>query len=337
MVNSELLIRSVRPWPSTADTPPLDVHCRDGEILAMAPNLTCPPGAEQVDGRGGVLLPAFTDAHARLDSVEDLRAAVSAGATLIRWHVPLDRVRAALSARDEVSGLAEVQVVASPVNGVLREEDGLDRLDAALAAGADVVGGVNPAGVDRDPVRHLDIVFGLAEKYQRGVDLVLTDPGELGLFELELVCERTAALGLGGRVAVSRCTALSTVDEVPRGRLLDQLAENEVGVIGVDESLPLRELRQAGVRVGLGGGADLLERAWRLADRVGYTTDNLVEMCVDAASRGGAAVLGERDPGRGLVEGDRADLVVLPSSTVVAAATERPVRTLVVHRGRVVA
>ena len=56
------------------------------------------------------------------------------------------------------------------------------------------------------------------------------------------------------------------------------------------------------MRVGLGqdgirdywspyGNGDVLERAWQLAFRSGYRRDELVEGCVDVASRGGRAVV----------------------------------------------
>ena len=35
----------------------------------------------------------------------------------------------------------------------------------ALRRGVETIGGIDPAGVDRDPVRHLDVVFGLAARY----------------------------------------------------------------------------------------------------------------------------------------------------------------------------
>jgi cytosine/creatinine deaminase len=343
-MSGELLIRSVRPWPSSADTPAVDVLCGGGKITAMGIDLVCPRGVQEVDGLGGVLLPGFVDAHASIGSVEAIRASIASGTTLLRGHVPVDggleSLEEALSAREAVGNAVTVHVVASPRRGVLKGADSVDLLDAALVAGADVVGGIDPAGVDRDPVRHLNLVFGLAEKHQCGIDLLLTDPGELGAFELELICERTATLGMRGAVTITHCYALSAVDSIRQGNLIDALADNDIAVVttapGVPEPLPLRRLRRAGVRIGLGqdGGVDMLERAWQLAYRGGYTSDNQVEMCVDTATRGGAAVLGERD--HGLVEGARADLVVLPGKTVVDVVTERPPRTLVIHEGHLI-
>jgi cytosine/creatinine deaminase len=63
-----LLIRSVRPWPGTPADPVVDVLCADGRIAAFGDRLDAPEGVPVADGKGGVLLPAFTDAHAHLDS-----------------------------------------------------------------------------------------------------------------------------------------------------------------------------------------------------------------------------------------------------------------------------
>ncbi|MFI9383939.1 N-isopropylammelide isopropylaminohydrolase [Kutzneria sp. NPDC052558] len=317
-MSGELLIRGVRPWPSAAELPAVDVLCSAGRIDQIGVGLAAPAEAPVVDGGGGVLLPSFVDAHGRLDALRP-------GITMVRAHVPVDELDEALARRDELLGRVEVQLVALAPAGAIT---GMDALDAALTAGADLVGGVDPARVDRDPVRHLDVVFGLADKHRCGVDIQLDDPGELGAFELELICERTAALDMRGQVSVVHATALSTVDPDRQDELIDRLAEADVAVVAT-RPLPLRKLRWGGVRVGI-GGIDV----WQLAEAEGYTADPMIEMCADTATRGGAAVLGERD--HGLVEGDRAEFVVLPGDTVAQVIRQGLAPTLVVHQGRVV-
>ena len=317
-MSGELLIRGVRPWPSAAGLPAVDVLCLDGRIDQIGVGLAAPAGITTVDGQGGVLLPSFVDAHAQLDALRP-------GTTMARAHVPVGAMDDALALREQLLGRVEVQLVALSLTGAVTA---MDSLDAALSAGADLVGGIDPARVDRDPVRHLDVVFGLADKHQCGVDIQLNDPGELGAFEIELICARTSALDLRGRVAIAHATALSTVDPDRQDELIDRLAEADVAIIAT-KPLPLRKLRWGGVRVGI-GGCDL----WELAEAEGYTADPMIEMCADTATRGGAAVLGERD--HGLVEGDRAEFVVLPGDTVAEVVRERRAPTVVVHQGRVV-
>ncbi|HEX6342737.1 amidohydrolase [Umezawaea sp.] len=393
-MTGDLLIRSVRPWPGGPDVPEVDVLCLAGVVSSVGTGLAPSAGVPEVDGRGGVLLPSFTDAHAHLDSTRlglpfrphsagaglaelvdndrrnwrsaeqdvatratfTLGRTIAGGATFVRSHAQVDadsgleRLEGVLAAREAHAARASVQVVAFPQCGVLRDKGTADLLEAALRAGADLVGGLDPAGYDRDPVRHLDVVFGLADKHQRGVDVHLHDAGSLGAFQVELICERTAALDMRGDVTISHCFALSTVDDDRRRQLVEALAENDIAVTtvapGVRDPLPLRQLRWEGVRVGLGqdgmrdywspyGNGDMLDRTWQLAYRNGFRDDSLIEMCVDVATRGGAAVLGET--GHGITEGSRADLVVVPGDSVAAAVMDRAPRTLVVHEGRVVA
>lgn len=288
---------------------------------------------------------------------------IAAGATLVRSHAQVDpdsgleRLEGVLAARDHHAGRAEVEVVAFPQCGILRAPGTADLLEQALVAGADLVGGIDPCAFDRNPVGHLDVVFGLAERHQRGVDLHLHEAGELGAFTIELICERVRALSMIGRVTISHCFALSSVEPDRQRALVDLLGEHDVAVTtvapGVRDPLPLKATKAAGVRLGLGqdgirdywspyGNGDMLDRSWQLAFRSGYRPDELVEECVEVATLGGRAVVrgvggATAGSGRGLDVGDPADLVVVPADTVTAAVMDRPPRSLVVHGGRVVA
>ena len=90
----------------------------------------------------------------------------------------------------------------------------------------------------------------------------------------------------------------------------------------------------------------MLERAWQLAFRNGFRRDELVELCVDVASRGGRAIVGgmgwsplaiTEDTVTGLASGAAADLVVVAADTVTAAVMDHPPRTLVIRAGNVIA
>ena len=278
------------------------------------------------------------------------------GVTHIRSHAQIDtdcrleRLEGVVTARETHTDRVDIEIVAFPQAGILRDPGTADLMDAALSAGADLVGGIDPAGVDRDPVRHLDEVFGLAEKHQKGVDIHLHDRGELGAFQVELVCERTAALGMHGRVTISHCFALATVDASRQDELIGLMHHADVALVtvapGSAPPLPFEKLRAAGVRLGLGqdgiqgywspyGNGDLLDRTWQLAYGNGFRHDELVEACVDVATGGGASVM--KVAGHRLEPGGRADLFVIPGDTVTAAVMDRARRSVVVKAGRVVA
>jgi cytosine/adenosine deaminase-related metal-dependent hydrolase len=398
MAPADLLLRNVRRWPRSVAGPVTDVLIRDGRISAIGPSPTAADGTPVADGGGGVLLPAFVDAHAHLDStrlglpfrehtagpglaglVENdrrnwrsaeagvaeratytLGRTIAAGATLVRSHAQVDpdsgleRLEGVLAARQHHAERARVEVVAFPQAGVMRAPGTGDLLEQALLAGADLVGGIDPCSFDRDPVGQLDVVFRLAERHGVGIDIHLHEPGELGAFTIELICERVRGSSMEGRVTISHCFALSGVEPATQDRLVELLAERDVAVTtvapGNREPLPMAALGDAGVRLGLGqdgirdywspyGNGDMLDRAWMLAHRSGYRDDALVEACVEVATLGGRAVVDGITPsaGRGLVVGDPADLVVVPGDTVTAAVMDRLPRTLVIHAGRVVA
>ena len=278
------------------------------------------------------------------------------GVTRIRSHAQIDtdcrleRLDGVVSAREAHRGRADIEIVAFPQSGILRDPGTLDLLDAALTDGADLVGGIDPAGVDRDPVRHLDEVFGLAQRHQCGIDIHLHDRGELGAFQIELICERVRATGMQGLVTISHCFALATVSEPRQRQLIELLAGADVAVVTVAPGsvapLPMAALLDAGVRFGLGqdgiqgywspyGNGDLLDRAWQLAYGNGFRHDDRIEECVSVATSGGAGVMGVAD--HGLEVGVLADLFVIPGDTTTAAVRDRSPRTLVVRQGAVVA
>jgi cytosine/adenosine deaminase-related metal-dependent hydrolase len=290
---------------------------------------------------------------------------VARGTTRVRSYAQVDvdcgleRFEAVLAARDEHAERCSVEVIAFPQAGLLREPGTVPLLESALQAGADVMGGIDPCQLDRDPVRHLDVVFGLAEKYQVPVDIHLHEPGELGVFSVDLVLERVRALSMQGRVTISHGYALGGVSEATTRRLVEEFAELDVSMAtvapSVDTALPLVDLTEAGVRVGLGedgqrdywspyGNADMLDRTWQLAFTNKYRRDDLVEHCLAVATVGGAAVL---DPSttrlrsvtdrHGVAVGDVAELMVVEGESVAAAVMDRPQNRTVIHAGRVVA
>jgi cytosine/adenosine deaminase-related metal-dependent hydrolase len=292
---------------------------------------------------------------------------IARGATLVRSHAQvdtrsgLDRLEGVLSARETHRARADVRVVAFPQAGIVRDPGTGSLLDAALDLGADAVGGIDPCALDRDPRSHLDVVFGLAERRGVPVDIHLHEPGDLGAFTLELICERTRALDLGGRVTVSHAFVLASVDARRRAELLHQLAALDIAVTTIapsgNRSVPVTELAAAGVRLGLGqdgmrdywspfGDADMLSRTWQLAFTQQLRRDDDIERCLAVATVGGRAVVRPSSHGSAWTEpadalpgfhvGEPGDLVLLPGESVTSAIMDRPTERVVIHSGSVV-
>ncbi len=284
-----------------------------------------------------------------------MRALVDAmtgfGTTTLRTHTDVDPgvglrgVLAVAALADEVQAAVEVQQVAFPQHGLLSLPGTAELLDEALQAGATVVGGLDPAA-EGDAEAYLDVVLGLAARHEAAADLHFHGHGAEGLSELELLVERTVALGLQGRVVASHCYAFGDLDEAAAGRLAERLAGAGIGVVTAAPYSfpvpPLRLLSAAGVVTGTGhdgirdlwgpyGTGDLLERARHIAYRSGFRRDDDIELVLRAATTGGRELLtGDR---RGVEPGAVADLVVVPAANAAEAVVLVPERRAVVKRG----
>jgi cytosine/adenosine deaminase-related metal-dependent hydrolase len=259
-------------------------------------------------------------------------------------------LHALLRVRETARDLVDIQIVAFPQSGIMISPGVADLLDAAIGEGADLVGGLDPAGIDDDVGGHLGVVFSIAERRGVGVDIHLHDPGPLGCWELRQIATRTLASGLVGKVAVSHAFALGAVDDGEFGRTADALARADVAIMtngpGAAPMPPVGRLIAAGVRVFAGsdnirdawsplGDGDMLERAMLIAYRQDFRADSDLELAFDLTTRAAGRVLGHE--GRGVTLGAVADLVAMPVGSVAEAVAARPTRSLVMKRGRVVA
>ncbi|VTU22056.1 N-isopropylammelide isopropyl amidohydrolase [Variovorax sp. PBS-H4] len=284
------------------------------------------------------------------------KAFLALGTTRLRTHVDVDteaglrHLDGVLRTRDAMKDVQQIQIVAFPQSGLLGRPGTAQLLDEALAQGADVLGGLDPCAIDGDPVRSLDTLFELAQRHGRPLDIHLHEPGAMGAFSLALILDRTAALGLQGRVAISHGFCLGDLPERECEALLARMAH--LGVVLITSAPaaravpPLLACRRAGVTV-LGGNdgirdtwtpygsPDMLERAMLLGLRYNLRRDEELAIALDCVTEAGARGCGF--DAYGLAPGCRADLVLVEAQTVAQAVVARPPRRLVVSGGRVVA
>lgn len=285
-----------------------------------------------------------------------LRQSVAFGTTHMRSHVDVDtqiglkHVEGVLQTREQYRDLVDLQLVAFPQSGLMIHERTVELIDAALQLGCDVVGGIDPCSMDRDPKGHLDAVFALAEKHGKPVDIHLHELDELGAFSMELILQRVEALGMQGQVVISHAFCLGMSDRSRVAALVERLAEAKVHIATaaiVSRPNPsARELHTAGVTLFAGsdgirdtwtpfGNGDMLERAKMLALLNNFRTDPDLEQALWSCTVGGAKGLALED--YGLAVGCDADLILIDAETVGHAVVEHMLRKLVVKRGRVVA
>ncbi|MFF1508325.1 amidohydrolase [Streptomyces sp. NPDC058326] len=276
----------------------------------------------------------------------------AAGTTHVRTHTDVDPdiglsgVEAVMAAAERVAGSLTVEQVAFPQSGLLVEGDTVELMEAALRMGVQTIGGLDPAGVDGDPVAHLDVVFGLAEKHGAKVDIHLHDGGTLGLWQVGLIAERTKALSLQGRVAISHAFAIGEEPRPQQERIADLLAGAGMALFtcaGFSDPIPSPAvMRAAGVPMGLGtdgirdlwspyGSADMLVRVGQLAVRSGFKSEEEIELALWTATEGAAAALGLEE--YGLRVGAPADFTVVDGASAAHAVVEHAPRRHVVKAG----
>ncbi len=281
---------------------------------------------------------------------------IANGSTHMRSHVMVDgsvglkSLETVLAVREEYRGLIDIQLVAFPQSGILKSPGTPQLMDEAVAMGADLVGGLDPASFDRDVEKHLDVVFGIAEKHGVDVDIHLHDGGTLGLFTIEQISARTRALSMGGHVAVSHAYGLGDLSSEAAKRAATLIAESGVSIMtnapGNHAFPPVAMLRAAGVTVFSGsdnirdswwpyGDGDMLGRAMMIGYRSGFYTDDELRAAFDIVTESGAKALRLED--YGLRVGAKADFVTLKAEHVPEAVVAVPKRRSVYKAGKLIA
>ncbi|MCO5129677.1 MAG: amidohydrolase family protein [Xanthobacteraceae bacterium] len=278
---------------------------------------------------------------------------ISNGSTRMRSHVMVDAsvgltsLQTIAAVREQYRDLIDIQLVAFPQSGLLTCPGTADLLDAAFDHGADLIGGLDPAAIDRDVKGHLDMVFGIAEKRGVGVDIHLHEADTMGIFTIEEIAARTRALGMQGRVTISHAYALGDIPADAVRRVADSLAASGVAILttapGARAFPPVAALRDAGVTVFGGndnirdswspyGDGDMLRRAMMIGHRSDFRTDAELGIAFEAVTTAGASALGLAN--YGLRVGARADFVTLRAAHIPEAVVAVP-KGRSVYRGGV--
>ncbi|NLS17199.1 amidohydrolase family protein [Rhizobium sp. P40RR-XXII] len=281
---------------------------------------------------------------------------IANGSTHMRSHVMVDgsvglkSLETILAVREEYRELIDIQLVAFPQSGILKSPGTPELIDEAIAMGADLVGGLDPASFDRNIEKHLDVVFGVAEKHGVDIDIHLHEGGTLGLFTIEEICARTRELSMGGHVTISHAYGLGdlSIDAAKRAAAL--IAASGVSIMtnapGAHPFPPVALLRSAGVTVFSGsdnirdswwpyGDGDMLGRAMMIGYRSGFYTDDELKAAFDVVTESGAKALRLKD--YGLRVGAKADFVTLKAEHVPEAVVAVPKGRSVFKAGKLVA
>ncbi|EOI00453.1 N-acyl-D-amino-acid deacylase [Enterococcus moraviensis ATCC BAA-383] len=378
-----------------------DIGIKDGKIVAISENLTenavnvieangrvLIPGlveshihldkaliADRKPNKSGTLQeaisvtaelkPTFTEADIYERAKKALEMIISHGVTAVRTHAEFDPAqgfsgfKTIMKLKEEYKDLIDMQIVAFPQEGIFKAPGTEKMMYEAMEMGADVVGGI-PYN-DAPANEHIDLVFEIAKKYNKDIDLHQDFSDEATDTSIEYLCQKTILENYQGRVSVGHLTALHALEPERLKGILSLMSEAKISVMALPATdlhlgarndtynvrravTPIRKLRDAGVNVCLAtnnirnaftpyGNGDLMQIAM-LAIPVGHLggADDLPTV-LPMITENPAKALGLEN--YGIEIGNKADLVLLDTKVKADAIIDIPERNYVIKNGKI--
>ena len=299
-----------------------------------------------------------------------IKLAVTNGILHLRNHVYLDStigtkvIEATLDVQEELEDLIDMEIIAFPQQGFIRDKGSQQVAREALDIGADLVGGIDPGTINNDVEQTINTWFEIATDYDVDIDVHLHDRGTLGTYTLERIAERTVEEEYEGRVTASHCYALADAagkNENHHGTsiddILDKLSAANISVITCYQStrpgMPVSQFNNNDLIMAHGtdgarhvwgpfGNIDSLEAMLvnsiklDLDSKQNFRTDEGLQQLWDLITTNGAKVM-NIEKTYPIKPGTPADIVIHDASSPQWAIIEAPTPRHVIKDGQVVA
>jgi cytosine deaminase len=285
-----------------------------------------------------------------------LRYAARNGNTHIRAFADVDSkaklegIKALLKAREEFRGIVDVQVVAFPQDGVVREPGTVELIREAMGMGADVVGGIPWIEfTEADEQTHIDAMVKIAVEHDADVSMLVDDAGDPGLRTLEMLAVAALRNGWEGRCLAHHARAMALYPTPYFKKVSALLKQARMGVVSDPHTGPLharvKELLEEGNLVCLGqddvqdayypfGQNSMLEVGFLNVHLLWMTTFPEMEQIYDMITVKAAECMNLKS--FGLEVGGDAHLVVLDGPSVYEALWYHREPLYVVSHGKLV-
>jgi len=262
----------------------------------------------------------------------------------------LEGIKALLKLKDEFKDVVNLQVVAFPQDGVIRDPGSEEFVRKAIEMGADVVGGIPWIEyTDEDARKHIDVMFEIAKEYNKDVAMLPDDAGDPTLRTTEMLAVKAIKERWIERVEACHPRAMEMYPDPYFWKFVALLKRAGMGVVSDPHTAPLharvKELLREGVTVALGqddiadafypyGRNSMLEVAFLASHLLWATTMAEMEQLYDMVTKNAAKVIGLKD--YGLETGCKANLVVLNTKDVYEALMYQDVPAFVISKGKLI-
>jgi cytosine deaminase len=309
-----------------------------------------------------------TAEHFKQRALKLLSWSIARGTLAIRTHVDicdpsLMAVQVLLEVREEMNQYVDLQLVAFPQDGYLRDPNAMEQMQRALDLGVDVVGGI--PHFERTMAEGAESVRLLCElAAERGlqVDMHCDESDDPLSRHIESLAMETSRLGLQGRVTGSHLTSMHSMDNYYVSKLLPLMAEAQMHAVcnplvnmvlqGRHDNYPKRrgltrvkELLAAGINVCLGhddvldpwyplGTHDMLEVVHMGIHALHMSGITEINDLFAAVTTRPAKTMGLE--GYGIKRGNYADMVILQGQDPIEAIRLRGPRLAVIRRGKII-
>ena len=292
--------------------------------------------------------------------IENVRKCVQKAATHGNLHIrafadvdskaKLEGVKALLKAREEFKGIVDLQVVAFPQDGVVREPGTLELMEEAMKMGCDVVGGIPWIEfTEEDETFHVEEMMKLAKKYDKDISMLVDDAGDPTLKTLEMLAVCAIKNGWVGRCLAHHARAMSMYPTPYFKKLSAILKKAQMGVVSDPHTGPLhakvKELLEEGNLVCLGqddvadayypfGQNNMLEVGFLNVHLLWMTTFPEMEQIYDMITINAAKAMNVKN--FGVREGSAAHFVVLEGKSVYEGLWYHKAPKYVVSHGKLI-
>lgn len=290
------------------------------------------------------------------------------GVLRVRTHADctdptLRTVKCLLALKEEVKELIDIQVVAFPQDAVFTNKINRDLLEEAVKMGVDVIGGAPHIEYTReDGVKEVELIYDLAEKYDRLIDIHIDETGDPHSRFVEVMAKESINREFFDRATASHTTAMHNYNNDYAFKLIGNLAKAKINMItnpfdntvlqNRTDGYPRKrgctrvdELLEKGVNVSIGhdsimdpwysmGKGNMLAAAYLLMHTAQLNGYEQVNTLFDMITINSAKTMHLSD--YGIKPGNSADLIILDAENPFEAIRLQAECLYVIRKGKVI-